>query len=152
MFPSFVVSTNDLQPDQKYTMTFRCNSADSKRYKFVNSKWEVAGKADSHISDLLSYIHPDSPAHGKHWLHNKIQFKKVKLTNNKSRKGQVLLLYLVKILSINYLFSFIDCFKFNAQIYSNCYCQQIYFKKEDRYYTRTTISRSSLLCCNSISK
>lgn len=150
MFPSFVVSVNGLQIDQKYTMTFQCNTADNKRYKFVNSNWAVAGKAESHNNELLSYVHPDSPAYGRHWLHNKIQFKKLKLTNNKSRKGQVLL-YFVKIISINYLY-FTDCFKFNAQIYSMCYRQQICFKKEVRHCARTNFSRSNFLCCNSISK
>ena len=90
MFPTFSVSVYGLQMDQKYSMTFRCNPADNKRYKFVNTNWIVAGKAESHINELLSHTHPDSPAFGKHWLHNKVHFKKVKLTNNKnSRKGQV---------------------------------------------------------------
>ena len=90
MFPTFSASVCGLQMDQKYTMTFRCNPADNKRYKFVNTSWVVAGKGESHIDDLLAHVHPDSPALGKHWLHNKVHFKKVKLTNNKNtRKGQV---------------------------------------------------------------
>lgn len=90
MFPTFSASICGLQMDQKYTMTFRCNPADNKRYKFVNTSWVVAGKGESHIDELLSHVHPDSPAMGKHWLHNKVHFKKVKLTNNKNtRKGQV---------------------------------------------------------------
>uniref|UniRef100_A0A1X7UNF7 T-box domain-containing protein n=1 Tax=Amphimedon queenslandica TaxID=400682 RepID=A0A1X7UNF7_AMPQE len=92
MFPTFSASICGLQMDQKYTMTFRCNPADNKRYKFVNTSWVVAGKGESHIDDLLAHVHPDSPALGKHWLHNKVHFKKVKLTNNKNtRKGQIAL-------------------------------------------------------------
>jgi hypothetical protein len=92
MFPTFSVSVYGLQADQKYNMTFRCTPADNKRYKFVNTNWVVAGKAESHIDELLSHLHPDSPAFGKHWLHNKVHFKKVKLTNNKnSKKGQIAL-------------------------------------------------------------
>ena len=90
MFPAFTVAVRGLEMDQKYLMEFHCNPSDNKRYKYVNSNWAQAGKAESHAEDLLRYIHPDSPAKGSTWVHNKICFKKVKLTNNKAaRKGQV---------------------------------------------------------------
>ena len=90
MFPSFSVAASGLEMDQKYVMKMICNTCDEKRYKYINSKWTVCGKAESHIEDLLSYTHTDSPASGKQWMLNKVCFKKVKLTNNRSApKGQV---------------------------------------------------------------
>lgn len=90
MFPAFTVSVSGLQADQKYIMTFTCTPANDKRYKYVSNKWVVAGKGESHVEDLLKYVHPESPASGKHWMNNKLSFKKVKLTNNKTnKKGNV---------------------------------------------------------------
>ena len=64
--------------------------SDDKRYKYVNSKWAISGKAESHIDEFLSYKHPDSGSTGKSWTYNKVSFKKVKLTNSKTpKKGQV---------------------------------------------------------------
>lgn len=90
MFPAFTVSITGLNPDQKYNIAFQCASSENKRYKYLNAKWVAAGKSDAHMEELLKYLHPDSPASGKHWMNNKISFKKVKLTNNKSnKKGHV---------------------------------------------------------------
>ena len=90
MFPAFSVSVTGLQVDQKYVMTFTCLPANDKRYKYVSNKWVVAGKGESHIDELLKYVHLDSPASGRHWMSNKLSFKKVKLTNSKtSKKGNV---------------------------------------------------------------
>lgn len=38
--------------------------ADEHRYKFNNSRWMIAGKADPEMPKTL-YIHPDSPSTGK---------------------------------------------------------------------------------------
>ena len=90
MFPAFTVSITGLIPDQKYSIYFQCTTAENKRYKYLNAKWVAAGKSDAHMEELLKYLHPDSPASGKHWMNNKVSFKKVKLTNNKSnKKGHV---------------------------------------------------------------
>ena len=86
MFPGIVVSLVGLQADSKYTITMEFNLADNHRYKFLNSKWTVVGKADAHSEEMMKYIHPDSPSSGKHWMASKISFKKIKVTNNRNNK------------------------------------------------------------------
>ena len=57
-------------------------AADDCRYKFHNSRWMVAGKADPELPKRM-FIHPDSPATGEHWMNkNGVSFHKIKLTNN----------------------------------------------------------------------
>lgn len=54
----------------------------SRRYKYHNTKWMVAGKADPELAKRM-YIHPDSPATGEAWMAKPcISFHKLKLTNN----------------------------------------------------------------------
>ncbi len=90
MFPGIVISVSGLDPDSKYNFALEVNPADTNRYKYLNVKWVVVGKSDSHCEDQLRYVHPDSPASGRHWMANKVSFKKIKVTNNKSnRRGHV---------------------------------------------------------------
>lgn len=86
MFPGVSVSVKGLEPESKYTLALEINPADSNRYKYLNGKWVVVGKSDSHCEEMLKYTHPDSPASGRHWMANKVSFKKIKVTNNKSNK------------------------------------------------------------------
>lgn len=44
-------------------------------------KWEVAGKAEPQ-PPYRTYLHPDSPAPGSHWMKQTVSFLKLKLTNN----------------------------------------------------------------------
>lgn len=44
-------------------------------------KWEVAGKAEPQ-PPYRTYLHPDSPAPGSHWMKQPVSFLKLKLTNN----------------------------------------------------------------------
>lgn len=60
-------------------------AADDCRYKFHNSRWMVAGKADPEMPKRM-YIHPDSPAAGEQWMSKVVNFHKLKLTNNTSDK------------------------------------------------------------------
>lgn len=60
-------------------------AADDCRYKFHNSRWMVAGKADPEMPKRM-YIHPDSPATGEQWMAKPVAFHKLKLTNNISDK------------------------------------------------------------------
>ncbi|XP_037634311.1 T-box transcription factor TBX3-like [Sebastes umbrosus] len=60
-------------------------AADDCRYKFHNSRWMVAGKADPEMPKRM-YIHPDSPATGEQWMSKVVNFHKLKLTNNMSDK------------------------------------------------------------------
>ncbi|GIX68120.1 t-box transcription factor TBX2-B [Caerostris extrusa] len=55
------------------------------RYKFHNSRWVVAGKADPEFRNRL-YIHPDSPCTGEQWMQKVVSFHKLKITNNISNK------------------------------------------------------------------
>ena len=54
---------------------------DDNRYKYHNSEWTVAGKAEPHLPGRL-YVHPDGPCTGAQWMRQTISFQKVKLTNN----------------------------------------------------------------------
>lgn len=87
MFPSFKVRLTGLNPNAKYCMFFDIVPADDHRYKFHNSKWMVAGKADPEIHK--NWIpHPDSPATGEQWMSRPgISFHKLKLTNNIADSG-----------------------------------------------------------------
>ena len=87
MFPSFKVRLKGLNPTAKYCMFFDITPADDHRYKFHNSKWMVAGKADPEIHK--SWVpHPDSPATGEQWMSRPgISFHKLKLTNNIADSG-----------------------------------------------------------------
>lgn len=90
MFPSIVTDLNGLEPDSKYSISLEVNPADTHRYKFVNSRWVFAGKGESHDEAMLVFNHPESPSTGKHWMKNKVSFKKIKLSNNRNNKrGQV---------------------------------------------------------------
>lgn len=44
-------------------------------------QWEVAGKAEPQLP-CRTYVHPDSPAPGSHWMKEPVSFQKLKLTNN----------------------------------------------------------------------
>nr|ADT64679.1 TbxA2 [Halichondria bowerbanki] len=93
MFPSIVIDLSGLEPDSKYTISLEINPADTHRYKFVNSRWVFAGKGESHDETMLVFHHPESPSTGKHWMKNKVSFKKIKLSNNRNNKrGQVVAL------------------------------------------------------------
>lgn len=82
MFPSFKVKLNGLAKTAKYIMLMDIVPADDCRYKFHNSRWMVAGKADPELPKRM-YIHPDSPATGEQWMNRpSVSFHKLKLTNN----------------------------------------------------------------------
>ena len=74
-----------LNPKSKYILLLDVVAADDFRYKFHNSRWIVAGKADPEMPKRM-YIHPDSPATGEQWMQKVVSFHKLKLTNNISDK------------------------------------------------------------------
>ncbi|KAG7214998.1 hypothetical protein INR49_022899 [Caranx melampygus] len=59
---SFKVRINGLDKKAKYILLMDIVAADDCRYKFHNSRWMVAGKADPEMPKRM-YIHPDSPGH-----------------------------------------------------------------------------------------
>ncbi|XP_058483775.1 T-box transcription factor TBX3-like [Solea solea] len=85
MFPPFKVTVDGLQESDKYIMLMDIVAVDECRYKFHNSRWKVAGKADPEMPKRM-YIHPDSPSKGEQWMSKPVTFHKLKLTNNISDK------------------------------------------------------------------
>ncbi|XP_040908411.1 T-box transcription factor TBX2b-like [Toxotes jaculatrix] len=85
MFPPFKVRVDGLDETAKYILLMDIVAVDDCRYKFHNSRWMVAGKADPEMPKRM-YIHPDSPSKGEHWMSKPVAFHKLKLTNNISDK------------------------------------------------------------------
>jgi len=85
MFPQMKFKMSGLDPKAKYILLLDVVAADDFRYKFHNSRWIVAGKADPEMPKRM-YIHPDSPATGEQWMQKVVSFHKLKLTNNISDK------------------------------------------------------------------
>ncbi|ESO06717.1 hypothetical protein HELRODRAFT_63904 [Helobdella robusta] len=85
MFPPFKLTVSGLDKKAKYILLMDIAPLDDCRYKFHNSKWMVAGKADPEMPKRM-YIHPDSPSNGEQWMTKPVSFHKLKLTNNISDK------------------------------------------------------------------
>uniref|UniRef100_A0A668STT4 T-box domain-containing protein n=1 Tax=Oreochromis aureus TaxID=47969 RepID=A0A668STT4_OREAU len=85
MFPPLRARCTGMDRKAKYILLMDIVAADDCRYKFHNSRWMVAGKADPEMPKRM-YIHPDSPATGEQWMSKVVNFHKLKLTNNISDK------------------------------------------------------------------
>lgn len=85
MFPPLKARCIGMDRKAKYILLMDIVAADDCRYKFHNSRWIVAGKADPEMPKRM-YIHPDSPATGEQWMSRVVNFHKLKLTNNISDK------------------------------------------------------------------
>ncbi|KAG8180684.1 hypothetical protein JTE90_006740 [Oedothorax gibbosus] len=85
MFPAYKVRVSGLDKKAKYILLMDVVAADDCRYKFHNSRWVVAGKADPEMPKRM-YIHPDSPSTGEQWMQKVVSFHKLKITNNISNK------------------------------------------------------------------
>uniref|UniRef100_A0ACB8FY48 T-box-containing protein tbx6l n=1 Tax=Sphaerodactylus townsendi TaxID=933632 RepID=A0ACB8FY48_9SAUR len=81
MFPQCKVRVSGLIPYAKYLMLVDFVPVDNFRYKWNKDQWEVAGKAEPQLP-RRTYVHPDSPALGSHWMKEPVSFQKLKLTNN----------------------------------------------------------------------
>ncbi|XP_047661698.1 T-box-containing protein TBX6L-like isoform X2 [Tachysurus fulvidraco] len=91
MFPYCNVSVSGLLPYAKYFIMVDMVPVDNSRYKWNNDQWEVAGKAEPQ-PPCRTYIHPDSPGLGSHWMKQPISFLKLKLTNNPlDQRGHIIL-------------------------------------------------------------
>ncbi|XP_046723962.1 T-box-containing protein TBX6L-like isoform X2 [Silurus meridionalis] len=91
MFPYCNVSVSGLVPYAKYVIMVDMVPVDNSRYKWNNEQWEVAGKAEPQ-PPCRTYVHPDSPALGSHWMKQSISFLKLKLTNNPlDQRGHIIL-------------------------------------------------------------
>ncbi|XP_062855380.1 T-box transcription factor 16 [Trichomycterus rosablanca] len=81
MFPHCKINISGLVPYAKYILLVDIVPEDNFRYKWNKDKWEVAGKAEPQ-PPYRTYLHPDSPAPGSHWMKQSVSFLKLKLTNN----------------------------------------------------------------------
>nr|DBA23022.1 TPA: hypothetical protein GDO54_013985 [Pyxicephalus adspersus] len=81
MFPQCKLRLFGLHPFTKYVILVDFVPLDNCRYKWNRNQWEPAGNAEPH-PPCRTYIHPDSPAPGAHWMKAPICFQKLKLTNN----------------------------------------------------------------------
>ncbi|GCC18335.1 hypothetical protein chiPu_0021654, partial [Chiloscyllium punctatum] len=58
---------------------------------WYKDQWGVCGKSEPQ-PPCVTYIHPDSPALGTHWMKKTIHFRKLKLTNNMlDQSGHIIL-------------------------------------------------------------
>ncbi|XP_066501753.1 T-box-containing protein TBX6L-like [Hoplias malabaricus] len=91
MFPYCNISLSGLIPYAKYVIMVDMVPVDNSRYKWNNEQWEMAGKAEPQ-PPCRTYVHPDSPALGSHWMKQSISFLKLKLTNNPlDQRGHIIL-------------------------------------------------------------
>ncbi|EPB75848.1 T-box [Ancylostoma ceylanicum] len=67
MFPVLSISINGLEPSANYSLMVDMECVDSKREAELPCR---------------TFVHPDSPASGAHWMKGTISFDKIKLTNN----------------------------------------------------------------------
>ncbi|XP_062410875.1 T-box-containing protein TBX6L-like [Sardina pilchardus] len=81
MFPHCNISVSGLSPYTNYFIIVDMVPVDNFRYKWNKEQWEVAGKAEPQ-PPCRTYVHPDSPAPGSHWMKQSISLLKLKLTNN----------------------------------------------------------------------
>ncbi|KAM9338273.1 T-box-containing protein TBX6L-like [Symphorus nematophorus] len=80
MFPHCCIRLSGLQPFANYVIMVDMVPVDNFKYKWKKEQWEVAGKAEPQ-PPCRTYVHPDSPAPGRHWMKKAFSFK-MKLTNN----------------------------------------------------------------------
>ena len=87
MFPPLISSITGLDPTGRYSMYVDFTPVNDRRYKYVqaDSRWIPVGRQESKLV-YKDYIHPDSPATGRHWMDKPVSFKMLKLTNNKNTK------------------------------------------------------------------
>ncbi|XP_067911609.1 T-box-containing protein TBX6L-like [Heterodontus francisci] len=91
MFPQCKISVSGLMPFSRYMIMVDLVPADGMRYKWYKDQWGVAGKAEPQ-PPCVTYIHPESPALGNHWMKQAVHFRKLKLTNNMlDQSGHIIL-------------------------------------------------------------
>lgn len=91
MFPTLNLTVDGLDPNAVYSVKLNISPSNSKRYKYIDSKWVHSGKAEKK-TNYCEYAHPDSPNTGSFWLSKGVSFKRVKLTNNKNTKYDQIIL------------------------------------------------------------
>ncbi|XP_067116796.1 T-box brain protein 1 [Osmerus mordax] len=83
MFPILSFNISGLDPTAHYNVFVDLSLADPNHWRFQGGQWVPSGKADTNITGNKTYMHPDSPNTGAHWMRQEISFGKLKLANNK---------------------------------------------------------------------
>ena len=88
MFPWVSVQVKGLEPESEYSIKIDFISADDNRYKYVGDEWIAVGKVELKLHGAEHAPYKLPPPHTGESLmrENDINFRSVKLTNNKATK------------------------------------------------------------------
>ncbi|XP_028675331.1 T-box transcription factor TBX21 [Erpetoichthys calabaricus] len=89
MFPFLSFNISGLDPSAHYNVYVDVVLADQHHWRYQGGKWVQCGKAEGNMPGNRTYMHPDSPNTGAHWMRQEISFGKLKLTNNKGANNNV---------------------------------------------------------------
>ncbi|PAA69165.1 hypothetical protein BOX15_Mlig012770g1 [Macrostomum lignano] len=85
MFPTLSLDIQGLDPAKKYEVYVTLMLADRHTLKYQRGVWLPNGQGEVYpppgCTVGLAYVHPDSPAPGKHWTRQEVAFMRLKLTN-----------------------------------------------------------------------
>ncbi|XP_041938561.1 LOW QUALITY PROTEIN: T-box transcription factor TBX21 [Alosa sapidissima] len=89
MFPFLSFNISALDPTAHYNVYVDVVLADQHHWRYQGGKWVQCGKAEGTMPGNRTYMHPDSPNTGAHWMRQEVSFGKLKLTNNKGSSNNV---------------------------------------------------------------
>ncbi|XP_012732430.2 T-box transcription factor TBX21 [Fundulus heteroclitus] len=89
MFPFLSFNISVLDPSAHYNVYVDVVLADQHHWRYQGGKWVQCGKAEGNMPGNRTYMHPDSPNSGAHWMRQEVSFSKLKLTNNKGSNNNV---------------------------------------------------------------
>ncbi|XP_048373612.1 T-box transcription factor TBX21 [Sphaerodactylus townsendi] len=89
MFPFLSFNISGLDPVAHYSICVDIVLVDQHHWRYQGGKWVQCGKAEGNMPGNRTYVHPDSPNTGAHWMRQEISFGKLKLTNNKGASNNV---------------------------------------------------------------
>ncbi|XP_061612036.1 T-box transcription factor TBX21 [Phyllopteryx taeniolatus] len=89
MFPFLSFNISSLDPSAHYNVFVDVVLADQHHWRYQGGKWVQCGKAEGNMPGNRTYVHPDSPNTGAHWMRQEVSFSKLKLTNNKGGTNNV---------------------------------------------------------------
>ncbi|XP_056153280.1 T-box transcription factor TBX21 [Lampris incognitus] len=89
MFPFLSFNISVLDPSAHYKVYVDVILADQHHWRYQGGKWVQCGKAEGNMPGNRTYMHPDSPNTGAHWMRQEVSFGKLKLTNNKGSNNNV---------------------------------------------------------------
>nr|XP_057924423.1 T-box transcription factor TBX21 [Doryrhamphus excisus] len=89
MFPFLSFNISALDPSAHYNVYVDVVLADQHHWRYQGGKWVQCGKAEGNMPGNRTYVHPDSPNTGAHWMRQEVSFSKLKLTNNKGSTNNV---------------------------------------------------------------